>query len=71
MVNEQGNEQEGKVNMPDISMCMEGKCDKKKLCKRSEESGTIPDRFQAWTTFNTDQEQECDFFIPISDVNYD
>ena len=48
--------------MPDISMCMNIECDKRKQCYRSYYSGTKPSHWQSYGSFAPDENGECKAF---------
>lgn len=45
--------------MPDITMCLNDKCQIKNDCYRFM---ATPDRYQSYSFFGKDQEEKCDYF---------
>ena len=54
-------------NMSDITMCMNTRCPLAQKCKRSELSGTIPNKLhQSYSIFCYDfNTNKCEFFYPV------
>lgn len=50
--------------MPDISMCQSTMCPLSDTCRRHENGGAIPSRYQSYGDF--EYSEECDYYWPVS-----
>ena len=48
--------------MPDITMCANHRCPKRRECYRHE---ATPDKWQSYAGFAPDERGQCDHFVPM------
>lgn len=54
--------------MPDFSMCPSASCKVRRLCKRHEDSGTIPNDYQTYSAFTPTGDNGCGSFWDITQM---